>query len=486
MAVNNERLSSSALADQPKVFGLFSMILFSVSAILVADTVATSAAIGVQGLTWWLILAVVFFIPYGLVTAELGSAWPDEGGIYVWVREAFGPMWATITAWLYWVNVAYWAPSVFVLFAGTLATVFWANLSHTEEAVIVLILIWVMVGVGVLPIWLSKWVPNLSAAVKMIVLVALGVVGAAYALKHGVANSFALSQWKPTWGGGNWQYLPIVIYSYMGFELMNSAGAAIKHPKRDVPKMIVLAGVVIVAIYMFATFGILGSLKLHDVSIVTGIADALKLGFSNVLGGYTWLFDIVIVGLLFTFIGNMVTWSLGANHSMGATGLDKTAPGVFGHVHARFRTPDYAFILMGVIASAVTILNYVLFASNDDIFWTIFALSSIVFLLPYLLMFPALLVLRRKRPDQPRPYRVPGGTAGAWLCTILCEAGIVFAVFLFFYGDGTAQWTYWAITGGGTLLSIVVGWWLYRHTAHTGKPSAATKAPTTIPTPEDA
>jgi glutamate:GABA antiporter len=458
----NSAEAVTTLADQPKVFGLFSMVLFSVSAILVADTVATSAAIGVQGLSWWLILAVLFFIPYGFVTAELGSAWPDEGGIYVWVREAFGPMWGTMTAWLYWVNVAYWAPSVFVLFAGTLATVFWGNMSRIDEAIIVLVLIWVMVGVGILPIWLSKWVPNLSAALKMIVLIALGAVGAAVVVKHGAANSFALSQWKPTWSG-NWQYLPIVIYSYMGFELMSSAGSAIKNPKRDVPKMIVLAGVAIVAVYMLATFGILGSLKLHDVSIVTGIADALKLGFANVLGGYTWLFDIVIIGLLFTFVGNMVTWSLGANHSMSATGLDKTAPGVFGHIHPRFKTPDYAFILMGVIASAVTVVNYLLFANNEDVFWTIFALSSIVFLLPYLLMFPALLVLRAKQPDKPRPYRVPWGTPGAWLCTVLCEACIVFAIFLFFFGDGTPKWTYWAITGGGTLLSIVIGWLLYRH-----------------------
>ena len=103
-----------------KVFGLASMILFSVSAILVGDTIASSAAMGVQGMTFWIILAVFFFIPYGFVTAELGAAWPDDGGLYVWVREAFGPMWGTLTAWLYWVNVALWAPSVFVLFIYTL------------------------------------------------------------------------------------------------------------------------------------------------------------------------------------------------------------------------------------------------------------------------------------------------------------------------------------------------------------------------------
>ena len=112
--------------------------------------------------------------------------------------------------------------------------------------------------------------------------------------------------------------------------------------------------------------------------------------------------------LLFTFFGNMVTWSIGANQTISATGLDETAPGVFGHVNKRFGTPDYAFVLMGVIATAITILAYVLDPNQTSVFWTLFALSSIVFLIPYLLMFPALLVLRRKHPGPAAPVRDPG------------------------------------------------------------------------------
>ena len=98
------------LDQQPKTFGLFSMTLFAVSAMLVPDTVATSAAIGVQGLTFWLVLGVFFFIPYGFISAELGAAWPQEGGIYVWVREAFGGRLATLTAFLYWIGQPFWYP----------------------------------------------------------------------------------------------------------------------------------------------------------------------------------------------------------------------------------------------------------------------------------------------------------------------------------------------------------------------------------------
>ena len=461
--------AGGTLADQTKTFGLFSMVLFSVSAILVADTVAASAAIGVQGLGFWVALGLLFFIPYGFVTAELGSAWPDEGGIYVWVKEAFGPGWGTVTSWMYWVNVALWAPSVFVLFIGSLEVAFGVDVSPLWEAAIVIAMVWAIVLIGILPLSWSKFVPNLSAAVKVIVLVGLGVMGVAYAAKNGTANSFALDQWVPAWNTDSLSFLPIIIYSYMGFELMSSAGGAVKDPKRDVPKMILLAGGAILAVYTFATFGILSAIKTEDVSIVTGIVDALQLSFDEVLGGYGWLFDIAVVGLLFTFFGNMVTWSIGANQTIGATGLDKTAPGLFGHVNRRFGTPDYAFVLMGLIATAITILAYALDPDQANVFWTLFALSSIVFLIPYLLMFPALLVLRRKFPDQHRPYVVPGGKAGAWLSVILCELGIILTVFLFFYfpAEGVSESTFWSITGVGTALSLLVGWWLYRHSRRT-------------------
>jgi len=461
----NRAASGGTLDAQPKVFGLFSMVLFSVSAILVADTVASSAAMGVQGLGFWIVLGLLFFIPYGFVTAELGSAWPDEGGIYVWVKEAFGPAWGTVTSWMYWVNVALWAPSVFVLFVGSLEVAFGVDVSPLWECIIVIGMVWAIVLIGILPLSWSKFVPNLSAAVKVIVLAGLGAMGVAYAAKNGTANSFALDQWVPSWNEDSLSFLPIVIYSYMGFELMSSAGGAIKEPKRDVPKMIVLAGAAILAVYTFATFGILAAIKTEDVSIVTGIVDALQLQFDAVLSGWSWLFDLVVVGLLFTFFGNMVTWSIGANQTIGATGLDKTAPGVFGHVNRRFGTPDYAFVLMGVIATAITVVAYALDPDQANVFWTLFALSSIVFLMPYLLMFPALLVLRRKQPDKPRPYVIPGGAAGAWVSAVLCELGIILTVALFFYypAEGVSKGTFWAITGGGTLLSLLVGWWLYRH-----------------------
>lgn len=459
-------MSESAPAKK-KAFGLMSMVLFSVSAILVGDTIASSAALGVSGLTLWIGLGILFFIPYGLVTAELGSAWPEEGGIYVWVREAFGPMWGTVTAWLYWVNVALWAPSVFVLFMYTLEAAFGITLPLWGQAAAVIVLIWIMVAIGVLPMHYSKWVPNASAAVKIVVFVVLGLAGIAYVAKTGtIANSFELKEWVPSFSFDNLTYLPVVIYSLMGFELMSSVGeGAIQDPKKDIPKMIFAAGGAILFVYMFATFGVLAAIPVADIQIETGIVDALKPAFEAVLGDAAGpAFAIMALGVLFTFLGNMVTWSIGANESLAATGMDETAPGLFGHKNKN-GAPDYAFYLMGAIATVLTILTYALFGNNDGIFWAIFTVSSVVFLLPYLLMFPSIVILRKKFPNQPRPYTVPGGDAGAMLWAVLCEIGIAFTLALFFIAppEGTPMVAFYMITVGGTLLSVAVGFWLYFH-----------------------
>jgi len=456
-----ELTKASTESRSNKTFGLLSMVLFSVSAVLVGDTVASSAAMGVSGLTFWLVLGVLFFLPYGLVTAELGAAWADEGGIYVWVREAFGPLWGTVTAWLYWVNVAFWAPSVFVLLVGTFQSVFAPSMSRGQQMWAVLALIWVMVAVGVLPLRFSKWVPDVSAALKLIVLVGVGVGGVAYAARHGLANSFAPQQWIPDLSQSG-AYLPIVIFSFMGFELMSAAGDEIKEPQRDVPRMAVLAGVMILFVYMFATFGILAAVPVHEINIVTGIADALRIVSATLMPGREALFNVLVVALLFTFLGNMITWSIGANHSVAAAAADGAMPKPFGRMN-RWDSPWLAFVLMGAIASVLTVMNYTLFARDESVFWSIFALSSVVFLLPYLLMFPSLVALRYRCPDRERPYRLPGGMLGAWIAVILCELGIVAALVLFFAAvpEGTPPALFRIIVGSGMVLSLVVGFVMY-------------------------
>lgn len=98
-----------------KVLKTLDMTLFTVCAIIVIDTLAASASIGASTISWWILTLVFFFIPYGLVTAELGTTYTEQGGLYVWIKRAFGQKWAARSTWYYWINVALWMPSVYIL-----------------------------------------------------------------------------------------------------------------------------------------------------------------------------------------------------------------------------------------------------------------------------------------------------------------------------------------------------------------------------------
>ncbi len=471
MNARPELVTLPATDSRARILGLAPMVLFSVSAMITLDSVATVAASGWRGITVFTVLAVVFYAPYGFITAELGSAWPQEGGIYVWIREAYGERVGGVCAWFYWVNLAYWAPAVFVIFAGTVRSAFWPGMSRTWEELIVIALLWLVVAVGILPLRLTTWVNNASAAAKITVLLAAALVGLVFALRHGIANPVTAGELLPA-GGLRLAAVAVIISNFCGFEVMSSVAGSLKDPRRDIPRMILIAGLAIVGAQIVGMAGVLAALPLKQLSIVSGIADAMRLSFERVLGGgATVAYDVVIVLLLFTFVGTMLTWSTGANHSINVTGLVRSAPRVFGHLNRRFGTPDYAFVLMAVVATVLTVVNYALFGGNEQIFWTIFSLSSIVFMAPYLLMFPALLVLRRRHPEVPRPYRVPGGRAGAWVAVLLAEAFVLFGlcVFLLVIPTGGSRLVYTAITAGGTVVTLLVGIWLsQRRTPATG------------------
>lgn len=425
-----------------RVLGRADLLLFSVSAILTIDTLASAATMGASWFSWWAITIVLFFLPYGLITAELGAAWPGEGGLYVWVREAYGPRWGSLAAWFYWINNAYWIPSVYMVFAGTFHAIFlegwlperWAGGSPVIwlQAGIAIVVTWLTVWVGVIRLQVSKWIPNLGALVKLAVFVALGGLGLlSLAAGRPAANELSLPMLLPRLGD-SLAFLPVLLYNAMGFELMSSAGDEMKDPQRDVPGAILLSGAVISAAYALGVLGILLAVPLQTLSLLTGTWDAL------VVLGRAWgsSGDAVVLllglGFLYACVANIVTWSLGVNRVAATAALDGALPAPLGRLHPRHQTPHVAFVVMGVIATALLVGNAFLGSSASNVFWMVFKLSGICFLFTYLMVFPAFYRLRVARPERPRPYRLPGGRLAASGASAVCFLFIAVACLLFF------------------------------------------------------
>ncbi len=439
-----------------RVLHAFDMTLFTVCAILIIDQLTASAAIGVSSLSWWVVTFLFFFIPYGLITAELGTTYADQGGIYAWVKRAFGDHWAAQTSWLYWVNVALWMPSVYLLFTGVLAELFGLELGLWTQISAAIVLTWLTVLVDIIALDISKWVPNIGAIFKAIIMLAIGLGGFWYAFNHGVANDFSAKSFLPDWGSGL-QFLPVIVYNFLGFELMSGAGEEMDDPAHDVLKAILISGALITVFYVMATIGILVALPVEQINLVSGLIDTLRRLYGD--SGFGGVFVMFLgFGALYTFFANMTTWTIGANRSASEAANRGDLPRVFGRMHSKFKTPIGASLITGVLATVVVIVYGLMASSAEELFWTLFKFSSIVFLLPYIAMFAAFVRLRQIDPSRERPYRVPGGQGVALLLAAVCSIFIVQAIVLFVWVPGEPlNITEASVISVGVLLTVIVG-----------------------------
>lgn len=445
--------------EQTKSVSLMKSILFTICSILVLDTFVAPAIIGVSSITIWIITAVIFFIPYGLLSSELGSTYPDDGGICSWVDRAFGERTAVMTGWYYWVNVAFWMPAVFVAFAYWFSYAFAPGAPNLVLAAIATLMCWLIVWIGIRGVELSVTVSSIAAVCKVAVLLLFGFLGIAYAIKHGLANDFSLSSFIPSLGNTT-QYIAVIVYNLLGFELIGSIGSQIHNPGKTIPRMTVVSGAIITAMYVFGTFGILAAVPADNVDTVDGFYFALE-ELCTVFGpAGKAVFYVVIVVAMLTLVSNMVSWTLGANEALIAANLDRRSR-FLGHRSRKYGTADNLYLVMGVLATVLIVLNFALSGDANDIFWTILAFSTLIFLLPYLFMFPAAVRLRYKDPHTERPYRVGGrGNAGIWVCMLLCELCVLTAI-VFLFKDAAPGFPRWMLIIG-TLLTTAAGWWLYR------------------------
>ncbi len=432
------------------------MTLFTVSAILVIDTLTASAAIGPATISWWVITLLLFFIPYGLITAELGTTYPEQGGLYVWVARAFGEKWAARTTWLYWVNVALWMPSVYVLFAGIFSQLFFPDMTLWVKIIIGIIMTWITVWVGTITLETGKWVPNLGAFLKAFIMVVIGVGAFVLALRQGVANDLSFASILPKWDAGL-AFLPVIIYNFMGFELMSGAGAEMEDPRRDIPRAVLTSGVLIAVFYLLGTVGMLLAVPNEELGLVSGIIDTLRLIFGQ--GALaTAAVTLLGIGALYTLLSNMVTWTMGANRTAAEAAGEGELPAVFGRLHPVNKTPVGAYILTGIISSVVLVLYGLLAATDEELFWSLFAFSSIIFLLPYLAMFPAFVRLRATDASRERPFRFPGPAWLAVLLAVVCEVFILQAVVFFVWVPGQpVDWAYAVPVLIGVVVTLVIG-----------------------------
>lgn len=435
----------------PKSLRQRDLVLFTVSAILLLDTLAAAASVGASSIFWWAFLGLIFFIPFAMICAELGCTYPEQGGIYAWIRDAFGGRWASRATWCYWVNTAVWMPAIYILFAGVFKQMFFPELSLGWQIAIGFTLTWLAVWVNVLTLDVGKWVPNLGAILKVVIFLTVIVGAVSYTQTHGMANPLNWETLKPNWGEGL-QYIPAIIYGMLGFELVSASSEEMKDPARDVPRAIFISGAIIILLYLFGTTAILAAIPAGEINLVEGLIDTLQLFYGSSAVG-SWFVIGLGIAAMYTFFSNGVTWSLGCNRAAAEAALEGKLPAVFA-IHNEARgTPLGAAVLMGLISTITICLYGFLSGSNEDLFWSLFAFSAVIFLLPYQGMLLAYIKLRSNDPDRQRPYQVPGSLLNAKICAWICMVVLGICTVLFMYTPGEG-WQFPVVAGVVCLLVI--------------------------------
>ncbi len=430
------------------------IFLYCVSAVLLLETLTAGAVMGPTVIFWWLFLTIVFLLPFGAISTELGVHYPEQGGIYAWVKRAFGRKMASRISWYYWANVAAWLPAIVILFSGIASQLFFPDMSLKAQIILGLALIWVVTVTNILTLSIGKWVPNLGAIIKLLLFALLIIGGINYGLANGVANEFSLATIFPTIENGGWslQYLPALVYGMLGFELASASSEEMKNPSRDLPKAVFTSIFVVVAASVLATVAILIAIPAGDVDVVDGLIETLTLFFG---GGELGVLVVSILGLgaLYTFFSNGTTWAMGANRAAAQAAIDKELPAILGK-ETNHGTPIGAAICLGVASSAMLILYGLIAKTNADLFWTLFAFSGVIFMLPYVVMCLAFVKIRTTSPPSSEGFRFPGGSRLVTFLSYMCALILAITIMLFMWTPGEA--IYWEVIWG-SLVVIALG-----------------------------
>ncbi|MBQ8717126.1 MAG: APC family permease [Clostridia bacterium] len=411
------------MSTKVKKFRLFDAVLAAVCIVLVVESSAPAAAIGNAQFFWWIFLLIGFFLPYGLISAELGTTYEGEGGIYDWVERAFGKRWGSRVAWYYYINFSLWMGSLAVLFTDILSVLTGRDFPLLLTVLLQLAFIWIVVIMSNYKISESKWILNIAAILKAFLMLSIGGLGIYVAITRGSANEFTLSSFLPSFTSGGLSYVSVIMFNFLGFEVVTTFASEMQNPNREIPRAIVLGGFIIAFFYLLSAFGIGVAVPVDELSASGGILDS----FNLLLGGNGGIF-LTVVGLIFlyTLVANLLSWSLGVNNVACYAAERNALPAFLGKRDLR-GLPIGANLTNGIIASAIVLIAP--FIPSEDVFWSFFALNMITLLLSYVLLFPAFLKLRRMDPDIERPFRVGGGKTRLLLMTYVPMVLLILAIF---------------------------------------------------------
>lgn len=403
-----------------KTLGFFQILMINVIAVGSLRTLPFSSIYGSALIFFYVLAAIGFFFPTALVCAELGTAWPNTGGIYVWVREAFGKKCSFIVIWLSWIYNAVWYPTILALIAGTITYWFDPELASNKlyMAGSVLALFWLSTWLNCYGMRLSSWISTLGAlvgtVVPMLFIIALG----AFWFSSGKAISpdfFTYGFFPSLASGENLAFLTTIFFGLLGLEMSATHAAEMKHPSRDYPKAVFTSAFLVLGLLILASLAIAIVVPIQDLNLAIGAMQAFTVFLETF--HLKWLIPFVALCIVLGGISAVGAWVIGPTKGLRVALEDaKVFPWLSKSNSAG--VPRNLLLVQAVFVSILS-LAFVLFPSVNSSFWFLSIMTAQLALIVYIFLFAAALRLRYQKPDVARSFKIPFGKAGLWAVCLL-------------------------------------------------------------------
>ncbi len=458
-----------------KLLGVFAITMINVIAVDSLRTLPFSATFGSALIFYYAFAALIFFLPVAFISAELATAWPNKGGIYVWVREAFGERWGFVVIWLQWIYNIVWYPTILAFIAGTVAYLVQPSLAENKFFMLgtILATLWAATIVNFYGIKLSSLVSTIGALlgtlIPMLIIIALGA--AWIGLGRPLQIHFTSDQLIPNLTTfDNMSFLLAVLFGLVGVEVSASHADEVAQPGYVFPRAIFYSAVIILSSLVLSSLSIAIVVPQKSLNVVTGLIQAFGLFFESY--GMSWMLPVTALFMVIGGIAGVATWIIGPTKGLLVAALDGSMPPVFGKVN-KHGSPVVILLMQGAICTVLCSV-FLFMPSVSSSYWLLTAMTAQLAMLMYVLFFIAAIYLRYSKPHVARSYRVPFGNVGIWLFGSMGIFACIGAIILGFVPPASINVgnlaTYELLLAGGVIAFCLPPFLIYNYKKAEWKP----------------
>jgi amino acid transporter len=399
-----------------KVLGLFALAMINVAAVLSIRNFPSMAIYGWSCIGWYVLGAILFLIPISLAGAELATGWPEGGGVYAWVKQAFGEKGGFTALFCEWSNNLVWFPTVLSFIASTLAFALTPGLAANPWYMftVMMIAFWGTTAIAYFGEELSAKFSNigviLGSIIPAVLIILLGVwwLGSGQTL---VLPPFSFGAMIPSIDISTLPFFATIVLLFAGMEMAGFHALETRDPQKDFPRAMALSACIIVICTVLATLAIAVVIPADQLNLASGVMQAIQYFFDA--AGIAWLVGPMALLITLGGVVNLASWLIGPAKGLGIVAEEGNMPPLFDRTN-KYGAPVAVLLIQALIGSVISLL-YVFLPSVNQAYWILSAMTVELLCIVYILVFAALIKLRYSQPDTPRPFKIPGGMIGIWI-----------------------------------------------------------------------